>query len=106
MDDARLYSLETAACRGQVRAADSSQRTPWRWSASSWGLRRWAFERAATNSGKAAAGERAGELVMDLLRKDVTPLKILTKTAIENAIAGVAASGRDCLPESPVHRLV
>jgi len=52
-----------------------------------------AFERAATNSGKAAAGERAGELVMDLLRKDVTPLKILTKTAIENAIAGVAATG-------------
>jgi len=27
------------------------------------------------------------------LRKDITPLKILTKTAIENAIAGVAATG-------------
>src|ERR1700731_1096637 len=30
---------------------------------------------------------------MDLLRKDVTPSKIITKAAIENAIAGVAATG-------------
>ena len=30
---------------------------------------------------------------MDLLRRDVTPLKIITKHAIENAIAGVAATG-------------
>jgi dihydroxy-acid dehydratase len=30
---------------------------------------------------------------MDLLRKDVTPSKIITRTAIENAIAGVAATG-------------
>jgi dihydroxy-acid dehydratase len=47
----------------------------------------------ATNAGKAAAGRRAGELVLDLLRRDVTPAKIITKVAIENAIAGVAATG-------------
>ncbi len=47
----------------------------------------------ATDKGKAQAGELAGKLAMDLLRKDVTPLKIITKTAIENAIAGVAATG-------------
>ncbi|MFI5098444.1 MAG: dihydroxy-acid dehydratase [Candidatus Acidiferrales bacterium] len=47
----------------------------------------------ATDKGKAKAGELAGKLVMDLLRNDVTPLKIITKTAIENAIAGVAATG-------------
>jgi dihydroxy-acid dehydratase len=47
----------------------------------------------ATNAGKAAAGERAGEMVLELLRKNVTPLQIITKTAIENAIARVAASG-------------
>jgi len=47
----------------------------------------------ATNAGKAAAGHRAGELVLDLLRGDVTPAKIITKAAIENAIAGVAATG-------------
>jgi dihydroxy-acid dehydratase len=47
----------------------------------------------ATDAGKAQAGRRAGELVLDLLKKDVTPSKIITKTAIENAIAGVAATG-------------
>src|SRR5579863_2919160 len=47
----------------------------------------------ATDAGKAHAGKRAGELVMDLLRKNVTPSKIITKAAIENAIAGVAATG-------------
>ena len=30
---------------------------------------------------------------MDLLRKDITPSKIITRAAIENAIAGVAATG-------------
>jgi dihydroxy-acid dehydratase len=47
----------------------------------------------ATDKGKAQAGELAGKLAMDLLRKDLTPLKIITKRAIENAIAGVAATG-------------
>ncbi len=47
----------------------------------------------ATNAAKAQAGRRAGELVLDLLRRDVTPSKIITKAAIENAIAGVAATG-------------
>jgi dihydroxy-acid dehydratase len=47
----------------------------------------------ATNAGKAAAGERAGELVLALLRNNITPSQIITKTAIENAIAAVAATG-------------
>jgi dihydroxy-acid dehydratase len=47
----------------------------------------------ATDPAKGKAGHRAGELVMDLLRKDITPSKIITKSAIENAITGVAATG-------------
>jgi dihydroxy-acid dehydratase len=47
----------------------------------------------ATNAGKAHAGELAGKLTLDLLRKNLTPSKIITKAAIENAIAGVAATG-------------
>jgi len=47
----------------------------------------------ATNAAKANAGKRAGEMVLELLRRDVTPSKVITKTAIENAIAGVAATG-------------
>lgn len=47
----------------------------------------------ATNPGKAEAGRRAGELVVDLLRRNVLPSQIITKASIENAIAGVAATG-------------
>jgi dihydroxy-acid dehydratase len=47
----------------------------------------------ATNSAKANAGHQAGELVVDLLRRNVLPSEIMTKSAIENAIAGVAATG-------------
>jgi dihydroxy-acid dehydratase len=47
----------------------------------------------ATDSGKAQAGELAGKLVIELLRKNSTPSKIITKASIENAIAGVAATG-------------
>jgi dihydroxy-acid dehydratase len=36
---------------------------------------------------------RCGELVMDLLRRGVTARSIITREAIENAIAGIVASG-------------
>ncbi|HEY3132907.1 MAG TPA: dihydroxy-acid dehydratase [Acidobacteriota bacterium] len=42
---------------------------------------------------KADAGVRCGKLVMELLRRDLRPSKILTRQAFENAIAGVAATG-------------
>ena len=47
----------------------------------------------ATNEGKAHAGELAGRLTLDLVKKNLLPSKIITKSAIENAIAGVAATG-------------
>ena len=47
----------------------------------------------ATNAGKAHAGELAGKLTLSLLKNNLTPSKIITRTAIENAIAGVAATG-------------
>jgi dihydroxy-acid dehydratase len=47
----------------------------------------------ATNEAKAEAGYRAGELVVDLLRRNVLPSQIVNKASIENAIAGVAATG-------------
>jgi dihydroxy-acid dehydratase len=47
----------------------------------------------ATNEAKAGSGRRAGELVVDLLRRNVLPSQIINKTSIENAIAGVAATG-------------
>jgi dihydroxy-acid dehydratase len=47
----------------------------------------------ATDEGKAHAGELAGRLTIDLLKNNLTPAKIITKAALENAIAGVAATG-------------
>ena len=47
----------------------------------------------ATNEAKGETGRRAGELVVDLLRRNVLPSQIINKAAIENAIAGVAATG-------------
>src|SRR5436309_7181390 len=43
----------------------------------------------ATDPKKAGVGEACGRLVMDLLRRGVRPLDILTRPAFDNAIAGV-----------------
>jgi dihydroxy-acid dehydratase len=47
----------------------------------------------ATDPRKDQVALRCGQLVMDILRRGVTPRDILTRQAFENAIAGVAASG-------------
>ena len=47
----------------------------------------------ATAPEKNAAAFRCGELVMDLVRRDLRPSQIMTRAAFENAIASVAASG-------------
>ena len=47
----------------------------------------------AVDPRKDDVGVRAGETVMDVLRRNQRPLDILTRKAFENAIAGVAATG-------------
>lgn len=47
----------------------------------------------ATVAEKDEAAFNAGKLVVELLRQDLRPSKILTKKSIENAIASVAATG-------------
>jgi dihydroxy-acid dehydratase len=47
----------------------------------------------ANHPAKKEAAERAGELAMQLVVDDVRPRSIITRNAIENAIAAVAASG-------------
>ena len=47
----------------------------------------------AVDERKDDAGVRAGEIVMDVLRRNLRPLDVLTRAAFENAIAGVAATG-------------
>src|SRR5262249_31000415 len=47
----------------------------------------------AEDPAKDAAARRAGELAMTLVRHDVRPSSIVTRGAIDNAIAAVAATG-------------
>jgi dihydroxy-acid dehydratase len=47
----------------------------------------------ATDPRKDTAGYKAGQLVMDVLRRGIRPSDIITRRALENAIAAVASSG-------------
>jgi dihydroxy-acid dehydratase len=47
----------------------------------------------AVDPAKSDVGRQAGRLVMDLLRRNLTPAQILTRQSIENAIAAVVATG-------------
>jgi dihydroxy-acid dehydratase len=47
----------------------------------------------ATDPAKAAVARAAGERVMDLVRRGVRPRDIITRAALENAIAAVATTG-------------
>jgi len=94
MTDARLTALESAACPGAGACGGQFTANTMALVAEFVGIAPMGLSGVpATNPAKHNAGHRAGELVMDLLRKDVTPSKIITKAAIENAITGVAATG-------------
>jgi dihydroxy-acid dehydratase len=47
----------------------------------------------ALDPDKHAAAEQAGRIAMELVRKDIRPSQILTRRAIDNAIAAIAATG-------------
>jgi dihydroxy-acid dehydratase len=47
----------------------------------------------AEDPAKAAAAHRTGEIVMDLVRRDIRPSSIVTRASLENGIASVAATG-------------
>jgi dihydroxy-acid dehydratase len=94
MTDARLNALESAACPGAGACGGQFTANTMALVCEFLGIAPMGLSGVpATNTAKASAGHRAGELLMDLLRRDVTPSQIITKTSIENAIAGVAATG-------------
>jgi dihydroxy-acid dehydratase len=94
MTDAQLKSLEVAACPGAGACGGQFTANTMALVCEFLGIAPMGLSSVpATNAAKANAGVRAGEMVMELLRRDVTPSKIITKAAIENAIAGVAATG-------------
>ena len=94
MTDSDLHELETlacpgaGACGGQFTANTMSMALDFL-GISPGGLN----EVPATARGKNAAAYSAGELVMRLVRENITPRQIVTREALENAITSVAASG-------------
>src|SRR5712672_120040 len=92
--DAQLKSLESAACPGAAACGGQFTANTMALVCEFLGIAPMGLSSVpATNAAKGSSGERAGEMVMDLLRRDVTPSKIITKAAIENAITGVATTG-------------
>ncbi|HUL17012.1 MAG TPA: dihydroxy-acid dehydratase [Terriglobales bacterium] len=94
MSDARLKGLEVSACPGAGACGGQFTANTMALVCEFLGIAPMGLSSIpATNEAKAAAGERAGEMVLELLRTNTIPSKIITKTALENAIAGVAATG-------------
>ena len=94
MSDAQLKTLESSACPGAGACGGQFTANTMALVSEFLGIAPMGLSSVpATDAAKAAAGRRSGELAIDLLRKNLTPSRILTKSAIENAIAGVAATG-------------
>jgi dihydroxy-acid dehydratase len=94
MTEKELYAMERVACPGAGACGGQFTANTMAMVSEFLGVAPMGISSVpAVNDAKAAAGKRAGEIVLDLLRNDLTPSKIITKTAIENAITGVAATG-------------
>ena len=87
-----------AGGRGLARApgpaAGSTPPTRWRWPTRCWASRRWdpRWSRPST-PGRPTSPHDAGRLVMDVLARGQRPSEIITRPALENAIAAIATSG-------------
>jgi dihydroxy-acid dehydratase len=94
MSDADLLALENVACPGAGACGGQFTANTMAMVLEFIGLAATGTTSVpATDPRKDQVAVRCGELVMDILRRGVTPRDILTREAFENAIAGVAASG-------------
>ncbi len=94
MSEADLRELENQACPGAGACGGQFTANTMSTAATFMGISPMgANEVPATHPEKAAQAELCGKLVMDLFEKNVRPSSLLTKAALENAIASVAATG-------------
>ena len=94
MTDQQLKELECAACPGAGACGGQFTANTMAMVVEFLGIAPMGISSVpAINEAKARAGELAGQLTLSLLKNNLTPSKIITKAAIENAIAGVAATG-------------
>ena len=89
-----LYDIESAACPGAGACGGQFTANTMSMAMELLGLSPAGLNAIpAEDSAKDDAARKAGELAMTLVRHDVRPSHIVTRAAIENAIAGVAATG-------------
>jgi dihydroxy-acid dehydratase len=94
IDDARLAALEDHACPGAGACGGQFTANTMATVFEFLGLSPvGSASPPADDPRKAAEGYRAGEMVMELLRRDVRPRALATRPAFENAIAAAAGTG-------------
>ena len=93
MSSARLAVLEDKACPGAGACGGQFTANTMSVALTLLGMSPiGANEVPATDPRKHAVARACGELVMDLVRRDVRPRALMTRTAFDNAIASVAAT--------------
>jgi dihydroxy-acid dehydratase len=94
LSDEDLHSLEEAACPGPGACGGQFTANTMATAMDVLGLSPIGLsEIPATHPSKKGAARRTGEIAVTLLRDGVTPASIVTRAALENAIACVAATG-------------
>jgi len=93
MSSARLAVLEDKACPGAGACGGQYTANTMSVVLTMLGLSPMGVnEVAATDPKKREVARECGELVMDMIRKDLRPRTLITRAALENAIASVAAT--------------
>src|SRR6187397_2861479 len=94
MSDVDLLTVENQACPGAGACGGQFTANTMSTVGEFLGISAMGFNDVpATDPEKARVGREAGALVMDLLKKDLRPRQLITRDAIDNAIASVAATG-------------
>ena len=94
LTDARLAALEDAACPGPGACGGQFTANTMSTACELLGVSPMRANGVpAMSEEKAGAARRAGAIVMDVVRADLRPRRIVTREAMENAIAAVAATG-------------
>jgi dihydroxy-acid dehydratase len=94
IDAAELHEVESAACPGAGACGGQYTANTMSTAMEFLGLSPGGMNGIpALNRGKGDAAEQAGRLAMQLVRDDVRPSQIVTREALENAAASVAATG-------------
>jgi len=94
MSDAELLALENHACPGPGACGGQFTANTMAMACEFLGISPMGSASVpAIDPKKQQDGEAAGATAMELLRQDLTPRQIITRQAVENAIASVAATG-------------